>query len=507
MTRTRRFLGGVALGYVQQVVYTLVGLWLTRFLLLHVGDRDYGLWLVAAQLLGFLLLLDLGVIALVPRETAFATGRAGGASDTADVGVVAGRTARLVLWQLPLVALAALGVWLFLPAGWAPLRAPLAVVLVAFVALFPARIFQGLLNGLQDLAYLGAASLVSWTAGTTLTVVLVLRGQGIMALAFGWVAQQAVAALAWWWRLARRFPAALPRRLERYGPGDLRDRLVRSGWVSVGQVANVLTAGVDLLLIGTLLGPAAVIPYFCTAKVPVVLGHQVNALAHAAQPALAELRAGETPERVALTTRALAQLLLLGSGGIAVIVLVVNAGFVTWWVGADNYGGFTLTVAILAALLVRHWNTAAVHGLFAFAMDRRISLTSLAEGAAAVGLMVWLVPRIGILGAALAAGGAGLLVALPANALGLRRALGTAGRGLLADVGRFGWRFLPLAALAAVAGRAFPPRTLPALIGATLVAGTVYGLLFLPLARRGPLGVYLEPRLRKYLPFLAPVHG
>ena len=83
MTRTHRFLGGVSFGYLLLVLSTVVGLWLTPFLLRNIGPHDLGLWLITTQILGYLMLLDLGVVALAPRETAFATGRAiGGNADS-----------------------------------------------------------------------------------------------------------------------------------------------------------------------------------------------------------------------------------------------------------------------------------------------------------------------------------------------------------------------------------------------------------------------------------------
>ena len=85
MTRTRKFLGGLFFGYANQLLVTLVGLWLTSFLLIRLGQQDYGLWLVGTSILGYLMLLDLGVVALLPREAAFATGRAGGAADAEDL--------------------------------------------------------------------------------------------------------------------------------------------------------------------------------------------------------------------------------------------------------------------------------------------------------------------------------------------------------------------------------------------------------------------------------------
>ena len=124
---------------------TVVGLWLTPFLLGHIGRHDLGLWLVATQILGYLTLLDFGVVALLPRETAYATGRAqdGGAD---DVALTVGRFRRVMFWQTPLVALVAAGLWLGLPREWHDLRGPLIGVLVTFVATFPLRAYHAVLQ-------------------------------------------------------------------------------------------------------------------------------------------------------------------------------------------------------------------------------------------------------------------------------------------------------------------------------------------------------------------------
>src|SRR5689334_20090413 len=68
--RTKRFIAGAGAGYAYQLVVMVVGLWFTPFLLRHLGQHDYGLWAVGMQILGYLLLLDMGVVALLPREQA-----------------------------------------------------------------------------------------------------------------------------------------------------------------------------------------------------------------------------------------------------------------------------------------------------------------------------------------------------------------------------------------------------------------------------------------------------
>src|SRR5262245_12172675 len=56
VTRTRRYVRGLGAGYASQLLLAVVGLWVTRFLLEHLGQHDYGLWLVATQLLAYLML-------------------------------------------------------------------------------------------------------------------------------------------------------------------------------------------------------------------------------------------------------------------------------------------------------------------------------------------------------------------------------------------------------------------------------------------------------------------
>src|SRR5215467_11176037 len=103
MSRTRSLLGGLSFGYLNQAVLSLFGLWLTPFLLYRIGQHDYGLWLVGVQLLSYLTLMDLGVVALLPRSTAYATGRAMNGGAISELPIVIGHTVRLIFWQMPVV--------------------------------------------------------------------------------------------------------------------------------------------------------------------------------------------------------------------------------------------------------------------------------------------------------------------------------------------------------------------------------------------------------------------
>jgi O-antigen/teichoic acid export membrane protein len=451
------------------------------------------------------MLLDLGVVALLPRETAFAIGRAGSVVAATDLPEAIGRTARIVFWQMPLVGLAALAIWLALPAEWSPLRQPLAVVMVTFVLFFPFRILEAVLNGLQELSWLGGVVATAWLASTATSVALIFAGGRLNALSVGWVVGQTVSASLWWLRLRRQFPTVLPSHLPSFAQGGLRDRVSRGLWVSMAQVAQVLLQGTDLLVIGKVMGPTAVVPYFCTAKVLAVLGNQAQMIAHAAQPALSELRASQDNHRLDHVSAALSGAILMMSGALACIVLLVNQSFVRWWVGPDQYGGFLLTTVLVIGMVLRHWNLTAVYTLFALGHDRRISLTTLIDGGVTLIASVALTFRYGLVGAALGTVIGVALVGLPANLFELARETRTSLINTVGHVLPWAWRFCLVASLASLGGRLWsPPATVPGLVAATLGIGAMYTALMWPLAFREPLGTYVRPRIKALQQKLVP---
>ncbi|HEX9728934.1 MAG TPA: oligosaccharide flippase family protein [Gemmatimonadales bacterium] len=495
MSRTRRFLSGLVLSYVNVVMVTLVGLWLTRFLLHRLGESDYGLWLIVAQVLAYLLLMDIGVVALLPREIAYATGRAGSGTEShAQLRAIGTRTMAIVMWQVPVVAVVSVVVLLLFPAAWAPLRLPFSAVLAGFVFFFPLRVYHALLRGLQDLAFLSITNTVSWAAGTIVIVTLVLAGAGLYALATGWVVTQAVSGLAWWGRLRRRYPQVLPAGLARVRWTEAKRHLASGGWISTAQIAEVFVAGTDLLILGRVIGPAAVVLYFCTGKVISVLRHQPQMLMEAAQPGLSEMKTGTSRDRLQAVCTALAQAMLLLSGAVACVVVGVNDGFVRWWVGGEFYGGAGLTAALLGAMLLRHWNVTTVYALFAFGKERRIAITTLADGIVTIASQLVLALLMGPLGVALGAMVGVVFVSLPANLIGLGRETGNTVALAMAPL-PWAWRFGLALALAVAFAARWTPSSFVSLAAATLVLTLVYVIVVAPLALRGELGSYT----RQYL--------
>lgn len=506
MTRSERFLSGFASGYAHMAVATVIGLWLTPFFLRHLGADTYGLWLVGAQMVSYLLLLDLGIVALLPREAAYVTG-ATGRRDAPELRPLLEKALGLAVLQTPVVVAAAAFALSRLPEAWSGLSGPLMAVLGVFVITFPLRVFQAALTGMQDLAFVARAQFGAWAAGTVVSVALVLAGWQLGALAAGWCVTQVAVLASCAARLALVFPAAMPGRLSLGALASARSYVARSVWISVSQIAQVLLNGTDVLIVAAILGPAATVPYTCTGKLIAVLANQPQAILQGAAPALSELRTAGDPARLFAVSSALAQATLAASGFVAVLVLAVNGGFVSWWVGAEQFGGWTLTALLLAAMVLRHFNTTSVYTIFCFGGDRRIALTGLADGLVTLAAGTLFVGALGIAGAPLGAIAGVLLVSLPLNLATVSRDTGVPRARLIAALGPWFWRCLALAAAAGAAGAWLVPASFPLLALAGSVAGAAYAAVILPTLLASPAGVYLQPlvsRARAALSLLSP---
>lgn len=505
MSRTRRLLSGVGLTYLNIALTTLVGLFLTRFVLREVGQHDYGLWLLVIQLTVYLTMLDFGVVALLPRDVALLAAREHKDGAVGALASHVGAMLRLVLWQLPVVALTAVVIWMVVPSQWLGVRAPLALMLAAFVVAFPLRAFQGILTGLQDLTFVGITGLLGWLASAAATVSLLLMGYGLYALATGWMIQQIVVPVAYWLRLRRTFRAALPSALPGISWKDARAQLLHALWVSLGNVAHILVNASDVIVVGALLGPAAVVPYVITGKLMGVLANVPITIANASSPALSDLLVRESHERVARALSVLTQTVVIVSGAVACGILAVNEEFIRLWVGPQQFGGMRLTIAIVAAAVLRHWILTLGMAAFAFGYERRLGIVSAVESVLTVALMFAFVKRMGPIGAPVASLLAALAVGLPTTIGAVSRATQERILALLGTVAPWGWRVAAVGTIAAVALRPWASHGLLPMAAAGAAAVLLYGFAMLPLVLRPPLRAYLVRARPGWLERLAPV--
>jgi O-antigen/teichoic acid export membrane protein len=492
VSRSGKFIRGLSAGYFNQALLMLVGLWSTPFLLRELGQKEYGLWLILLQTITYTALLDFGVIALLPRDVAYVTGQYLGHQLTTELqGHFTESLSLLLIQTLPTCAAGAL-VWFLLSKNAPDLQVPLGIVLCSFVLLLPTRIFQAGLLGLQDLSFVALAQTVTSLVMVGLFLFFVKAGFHLYSLPLAWATTQACQAIVCCLRLRHKFGPVLPRVTLRISATHMRSRLLKGGWVTVSQLAQVLLNGADLFVVGTLLGTTAVVTYSLTGKLVTVLSGQPAALLQSAGPAISELRASATVERQLQACGALSQALLILSGLVACVILATNQGFVSWWVGAGHYGGAVLTGLLIVVMLLRQWNGSLVYSLFCFGSERRIAITTFVDGVVTVSVGVLLLRKAGLQGVPIGSIIGACLISLPWNLAGLVNATGSSVKPLVSPFKRWIGRFVALAGLSLViTSHSFLAK--PQLLMLVTIAVTaVYSAVMVPAALQDPLGGYLR---------------
>ena len=419
---------------------------------------------------------------------AFASGQSDATGADGLISRLVAQVRRIVRWQVLGLAVICGAIWWFLPTAWSALRLPIAIVFIAFVASYPLRTLTAVLQGMQELSFLSKAQLAGWAISTAATVGLVVAGAGLYALVIGWVLSTSVPAIASWWKVRREWPAVLRQR----GPQPVQQYFGRSLWVSVSQIAQVLLNGSDVLILGRMLGPLAVVPYACTGKLVTVFANHPQLLMHAAQPALSELRASESKERLANVATALTHAMLMMSGALIVVILPVNHFFVNWWVGPNQYGGWWLSFAFAAMMLLRHWNVATIYTLFCFGYERQISLTSLADGIVTfvgAALMIW---KWGPIGAPIASILGVVLVSLPMNVRSVAHEMNLSTGAFMARIAPLAIRVVVIAAAGAIGSTWTSGHSLAGVLAVLVPTVLAYAVAITPLAWNGPVGPYLR---------------
>jgi O-antigen/teichoic acid export membrane protein len=488
-----------AFSYAQFGLAIITGIVLVPLMLHELGAREYGLWLASGELVGYAAIIDLGVLGVLPWMLA----EADGCGDRLAMQRLL--TNGLLVGAIIGLAYAAIvGVlWMLLPsmlhlsaADRALLTRPLMIVVAATMIGYPFRAFSAVLSGMQDVVFNGILTTAELVAGVAITVVMLLRGNGLYALAVAFAAPALVVNVASAIRVACIAPHLLTG-WTRPTMGGVRHLLTNGIGVWFGMFGWQLIAASNNMVIACLGHPEWVPIYACTSKASAMCAQIAWVLPDSGLIGLAQLH-GEPQSRARIgpVINAMLRLHLLLAGGAACVVLAFNPAFVTRWVGAGFFGGLTLN-ALLAAGII---SASLVHGLVAAASvlgnRLKVGIVTLATGGAQLVCAVALGYAFGLVGIAAAALATALLMSAPAGVVLLQPAVSLGFGVLLRDLlGPWLLRLAPLAAFAAATGAA------GAMLGIWIagpIAGVI-GLVYLWQMRSSFEHLPLDPRWERWL--------
>lgn len=376
----------------------------TPKLVAFLGEAAFGLFSLAWVVIGYLAFLDIGVNR---AATQFVSERLARRDDDSVRLVV--RTAFIANLALGLIG----GLSIALASPYlvhvfklssnfeSQARMTFYAVALAVPVLLVQGVFRAVLSSYQRFAWINSVNAIAITLQWGLAVLLAWKGFGVATVVFMTVIARILATVAYGIVLFRLMPQS--DWFKSYGHSVL-PRLLRFGsWVSVSQIIGPVLVYLDRMLIASFVSLAGVtlytVPYEAMSRLRVIPSSLMSTL----YPAFSE-RGSETQQKNLhrLFERSVRYLLLLLLPGI-IFLLVFGSDVLTLWMG-DSFARQAVTVLEILAVGVLANGIAFVPYNLLQAVGRP-DLTGkfhLLELPPYIALCLFLIPRWGITGAALA---------------------------------------------------------------------------------------------------------
>jgi O-antigen/teichoic acid export membrane protein len=395
----------VSTRYLAILVETVVGLVMLPFNLAHLGPTEYGLWVLLGSITVHFSVLDLGYGgALVKFMAQYRAHRNVQALNEiastlffvfAGMGLVAYGLAAGVAFNLDHLfkitpEQAETGKWILL------------LIAVHVSMNFPFSVYGGVISGFQRFDANNMVAIVTSIAVAAVNAGVLLAGYGLIALVAATTCVRVVAYFVYRSNAYRIFPD-LRIRPSLFRKSRLRELTGFSVYSSIIDWANKLNYQLDELVIGAMMGPAAVAVWAPAERIISGTQRLTNQLNGVLFPVVVDSDASQQKER-------LRQILLQGTRlslamvvPIAATLVILADPLIHAWLGAraTAMAGAIPIIQILAVgVAIRVGNATGTTVLKGAGQHRMLAFVNLATGVANVLLSIALIRRYGLVGVA-----------------------------------------------------------------------------------------------------------
>lgn len=401
-TRTARNALFNLVGFLYPTVLTIV---ITPVFLHYIGTEAYGIYALSVAFLLTIGVLEFGLVLALMKYVPEHIARR--ETDAAVMLVRAGLALYSLIGIVGALASASIGIFfvqsLFDVSPELTSTARLAFILagVAFVLTMITSIFGGVIASLQRFDIATKVVITATTGATAVSVVLLMLGLGLTAVMVGVVVRPALGLVLF----ARAARTGLPglRLTPKWHSGMLRQLASFSAYTFIANISGLVLFQLDKFFLGVFSGAALVTFYV----VPGALAQRLHAAAASitsvALPTASELFSRDDRRRVQVLYGRATWLTALFLVSVSTPAAVFAPDILEHWVGGSFKEKSTVTLQILiATYLVLGLAALPYYISLAAGRPRLVACFSVASAAMNVGAIVLLIPRYGIVGAAVA---------------------------------------------------------------------------------------------------------
>jgi len=393
----------VSSSWMSLLVNGIVGFFLAPFIIHHLGDDAYGLWILIYSITGSYGLFDLGIRSSVVRYVS----KFHALGDRAELS----RLLSTTLFAYSIVGLIATAVTVFgaiyldrifhIPPGFVHTARLLFLMVGLSLALdFPLGIGGGVLDALQKFYLANLTRLASSVLRAILIVIALSRGKGLITLGLITVVLPLIASGVRVFMAVRALPVPISARY--INRNTLRQMAGYSSATLIIMVAARLRFRTDAMVIGAFLSAAAITMFSIGSRLVSFATDIVVSLAEVFTPMASQFEARKD-------LQALQRMFVLGSRACGmvmfpctVILVVLGKSVIRVWVG-QRYVADAYPVLLILVLATTLWTSQATSGrvLMGTGRHKTMALVVLIEGIANLVLSIVLVKPYGIVGDAL----------------------------------------------------------------------------------------------------------
>lgn len=384
-------------------VNVAAGIFLSPYILHHLGDTAFGLWILIFSITGYYGLFDLGIRSSIVRYVAkySATSQQEEMNQLVNTATFSYTAIGILAMAVTLIAAYYVNSIFHIPAEFVSTARWLLLMSGASVSLgFPLGVFSGILEGLQRFYLLNFTSIGSTLLRAVLIVIALQHGKGLLTVALITVSMPLLSGLI--------NAAAVFRHLNlRLGPQYVSRTSMRkiasySGTTFLIIVAGRLRFKTDALVIGTFVSAAAVTYFTIGSRLVDYASEVVSSLAQIFVPMSSQSQAKGDLD-------ALRKIFVVGNRACSFIIFPITAmltilgkSVIEAWVGAKYVpSSYPVLLVLLYPTTLMLAQSASGRTLWGMAKHGTWAWVVLAEGTANLILSILLVRPYGILGDAI----------------------------------------------------------------------------------------------------------
>ncbi len=473
----REILKNVGSSWSSLAVNVLVGIFLSPFIMHHLGDSAFGIWVLIFSVTGYYGLFDLGIRSSIIRYVSKYTATDDREHLTRFVNTSLFTYTCIGVVSMALTALLSsfLEGMFRIPSGMHSQARILLLMVGAAVSLgFPLGVFGGMLEGLQRFYILNWTSIGSTLVRAVLIVYFLHRGYGLLTVALITVGLPILSSILRGIIVFRLCP--VPLGIDYVDRESFRHMANYGGTTFLVLVAARLRFRTDELVLGTMMSTVAVTYFNIGARIVDYAQEFVSNLAQLFVPMASQSEATGDLERVRKIYIAGNRVCAFLIFPVTAILLIFGKHIIRIWMGARYVPhSYPVLVVMILGFALMLMQAASTRVLFGLGKHKTLGWITVIEGLANLVLSIALVPPLGIVGDAL---GTSIPLAFTYSVFmprHLKKQIGV-------PVGRFVREAytlpllltIPFVAVLWLANRVFVPRNLIQLVLETVCTGSVY---------------------------------